>query len=35
MTAPRPDLILTGDRTTGPLHLGHYLGSAAQRASPS
>jgi tryptophanyl-tRNA synthetase len=26
MTAPRP-VVLTGDRTTGPLHLGHYVGS--------
>jgi len=24
--------ILTGDRPTGPLHLGHYLGSVHNRA---
>jgi len=23
--------ILTGDRPTGPLHLGHYVGSLANR----
>lgn len=29
---PTPnDIILTGDRTTGPLHLGHYAGSLKQR----
>jgi tryptophanyl-tRNA synthetase len=27
---PRP-IILTGDRTTGPLHLGHYIGSLRNR----
>ena len=26
-----PPVILTGDRTTGPLHLGHYLGSLRTR----
>ena len=26
-----PKIILTGDRPTGPLHLGHYLGSLANR----
>jgi tryptophanyl-tRNA synthetase len=25
------DIILTGDRTTGPLHLGHYVGSLKNR----
>ncbi|KZE32759.1 tryptophanyl-tRNA synthetase [Crenobacter luteus] len=33
-TLPRvtpDDVILTGDRTTGPLHLGHYVGSLANR----
>lgn len=25
------DIILTGDRPTGPLHLGHYIGSLANR----
>ncbi|MBI3145331.1 MAG: tryptophan--tRNA ligase [Pseudogulbenkiania sp.] len=25
------DIILTGDRTTGPLHLGHYVGSLRNR----
>ena len=26
-------VILTGDRTTGPLHLGHYVGSLKNRVS--
>lgn len=26
-------IILTGDRATGPLHLGHYVGSLAQRVA--
>lgn len=26
-----PEIILTGDRATGPLHLGHYVGSLKQR----
>ena len=30
MTASRP-VVLTGDRTTGPLHLGHYVGSLKTR----
>ena len=30
--APRP-VILTGDRTTGPLHLGHYVGSLKNRVA--
>ncbi|MGY2049462.1 tryptophan--tRNA ligase [Methylobacterium sp. JK268] len=30
--APRP-VILTGDRTTGPLHLGHYAGSLRNRVA--
>ncbi|PNH89749.1 hypothetical protein C1M59_17445 [Vibrio diazotrophicus] len=25
------EVILTGDRATGPLHLGHYVGSLKQR----
>ncbi|EAR53986.1 putative tryptophanyl-tRNA synthetase [Photobacterium sp. SKA34] len=25
------NVILTGDRATGPLHLGHYVGSLQQR----
>lgn len=29
-TEPRP-VVLTGDRTTGPLHLGHYVGSLKSR----
>ena len=29
---PRP-VILTGDRTTGPLHLGHYVGSLKNRVA--
>ncbi|MCE2596817.1 tryptophan--tRNA ligase [Motilimonas cestriensis] len=28
---PTPEIILTGDRATGPLHLGHYVGSLKQR----
>jgi tryptophanyl-tRNA synthetase len=31
-TDPRP-IILTGDRTTGPLHLGHYAGSLRNRVA--
>ncbi|MEL7308566.1 MAG: tryptophan--tRNA ligase [Pseudomonadota bacterium] len=27
----QPETILTGDRATGPLHLGHYVGSLKQR----
>lgn len=30
MSSPKP-VILTGDRTTGPLHLGHYVGSLRAR----
>ena len=30
MTTPKP-VVLTGDRTTGPLHLGHYVGSLKTR----
>lgn len=26
-----PDIVLTGDRPTGPLHLGHYVGSLSRR----
>ncbi|NRF13839.1 tryptophan--tRNA ligase [Vibrio coralliilyticus] len=26
-----PEIILTGDRATGPMHLGHYVGSLKQR----
>jgi tryptophanyl-tRNA synthetase len=29
--AAKPSVILTGDRTTGPLHLGHYIGSLRAR----
>jgi tryptophanyl-tRNA synthetase len=29
----KPEIILTGDRATGPLHLGHYVGSLKQRVS--
>lgn len=32
MNAPVP-LILTGDRPTGPLHLGHYIGSLKNRVA--
>src|SRR6266436_1554291 len=28
-----PLVVLTGDRTTGPLHLGHYVGSLKNRVS--
>src|SRR4051794_8985871 len=27
----KKSIILTGDRTTGPLHLGHYVGSLKNR----
>ncbi len=30
-TAEPQEIILTGDRATGPLHLGHYVGSLRQR----
>ena len=34
MHAPEPKpVILTGDRTTGPLHLGHYAGSLKNRVA--
>lgn len=31
MTHPARPIILAGDRTTGPLHLGHYIGSLRAR----
>lgn len=31
MTNKKQPIILTGDRTTGPLHLGHYIGSLRAR----
>ena len=31
MTHTKQRIILTGDRTTGPLHLGHYIGSLRAR----
>lgn len=31
--ANKPEIILTGDRATGPLHLGHYVGSLKQRVA--
>jgi tryptophanyl-tRNA synthetase len=31
--APAKPIILTGDRTTGPLHLGHYAGSLRNRVA--
>ena len=31
MTIPAPKIILTGDRPTGALHLGHYIGSLKNR----
>jgi tryptophanyl-tRNA synthetase len=33
MTQAQQDIILTGDRTTGPLHLGHYIGSLRARVA--
>lgn len=33
MTDISNDIILTGDRPTGPLHLGHYAGSLASRVA--
>lgn len=33
ITAPPRELILTGDRPTGPLHLGHYAGSLRSRVA--
>lgn len=30
-TKEKKHVILTGDRPTGPLHLGHYVGSLRQR----
>lgn len=33
MARTRPSVILTGDRTTGPLHLGHYAGSLQNRVA--
>ncbi len=32
MSVSKP-IILTGDRTTGPLHLGHYVGSLKNRVA--
>ncbi|XHY22144.1 Tryptophan--tRNA ligase 2 [Vibrio sp. NH-UV-68] len=29
----KQEIILTGDRATGPLHLGHYIGSLKQRVA--
>jgi tryptophanyl-tRNA synthetase len=31
--ANKSEIILTGDRATGPLHLGHYVGSLKQRVA--
>ena len=31
MTGRSRKVILTGDRPTGPLHLGHYVGALANR----
>ncbi len=31
--APQNQVILTGDRATGPLHLGHYVGLLQQRVA--
>ncbi|HKH21681.1 MAG TPA: tryptophan--tRNA ligase, partial [Gammaproteobacteria bacterium] len=32
-TASKKPIVLTGDRPTGPLHLGHYVGSLRTRLS--
>src|SRR5882757_9371344 len=32
-SSPTLPIILTGDRTTGPLHLGHYVGSLKNRVT--
>lgn len=32
-SSPQPEIILTGDRATGSLHLGHYIGSLKQRVA--
>ena len=32
-TPTTPSVILTGDRPTGPLHLGHYVGSLRNRVT--
>lgn len=32
-TTENKEIILTGDRATGPLHLGHYVGSLKQRVA--
>ena len=32
-TASEKPIVLTGDRPTGPLHLGHYVGSLRNRLS--
>ncbi|MDG4870379.1 hypothetical protein P8631_20500, partial [Guyparkeria sp. 1SP6A2] len=29
----KSEVILTGDRATGPLHLGHYVGSLKHRVA--
>jgi tryptophanyl-tRNA synthetase len=34
LATPNRPTILTGDRTTGPLHLGHYAGSLKNRVVP-
>jgi tryptophanyl-tRNA synthetase len=33
MASPSKPVVLTGDRTTGPLHLGHYVGSLRARVA--
>ncbi|MCB5187790.1 tryptophan--tRNA ligase [Methylobacillus caricis] len=33
MSTPQKPIILTGDRPTGPLHLGHFVGSLRNRVS--
>lgn len=33
MSVPKKNIVLTGDRPTGPLHIGHYVGSLANRVA--
>ncbi|MGR5347293.1 tryptophan--tRNA ligase [Vibrio mediterranei] len=33
LTTPKSEIILTGDRATGPLHVGHFIGSLKQRVT--
>ena len=33
MSDGKKNIILTGDRPTGPLHIGHYVGSLKRRVA--